>query len=232
MRNTQRIARARAFGKLHDRTGVLIVPNAWDAASARVFEAVGFPAVATTSGGVAWSLGYADGERAPFEELVDAAARIVRAVKVPVTVDMESGYGNTPAAVGVSVGRMIEAGAAGINIEDSRQSPAILRDVSDAASRIRAARSAAVAAGVPIVINARVDTYLIEFGAGAGERLAETIRRAKAYLAAGADCIYPIGLGDTVELRALIDAIDAPVNVAAKPGLPGVAELARIGIAR
>ncbi|MGA9341822.1 MAG: isocitrate lyase/phosphoenolpyruvate mutase family protein [Rhodanobacteraceae bacterium] len=225
-------AKAHAFRKLHDRSDVLILPNAWDAASARLLEAAGFPAIATTSGGVAWSLGYADGELAPFDELVAAATRITRAVGVPVTVDMESGYGELPEAVAESVRRMIDAGAVGINLEDSMRSRRGLRDLDDAAARLQAARNSAIGAGVPIVINARVDTYLIGFGSSEDERLAETIRRAQAYLAAGADCIYPIGLGEPATLEALIAELDVPINVAARPGMPGVAELARMGVAR
>ena len=226
------IERAQAFRRMHDRSAILLLPNAWDAGSARLFARRGFAAIATTSGGVAWSLGYADGEQAPLAEVLAAIARITRVVELPVTVDIEAGYGTTPEAVAATVRAVIDAGAVGINLEDGLPAPATLRASDDAAERIHAARAAATAAGVPIVINARVDTWI--HGAATSEvaRLEDAIARAKAYLAAGADCIYPIGLGDGTTLAALVRALDAPINVGARPGLPDLAELARLGIAR
>ncbi len=223
--------KAEAFGQLHDRRQVLLLPNAWDAVSARLFAGLGFAAIATTSGGVAWSLGYADGEIAPLEEVLQATARIVRAVEVPVTADIEAGYGATPQAVAITVRRFIETGVVGINLEDGVDGGG-LRSLEDAAARIAAARAAAAEAGIALLINARTDTYLKGWGADAAARSDETLRRGRAYLQAGADCIYPIGLGDAPTLQALITALDAPVNVGARPGLPDVAELARIGVAR
>jgi 2-methylisocitrate lyase-like PEP mutase family enzyme len=224
--------KARRFRAMHDRSRVLVLPNAWDAGSARLFARMGFPAVATTSGGVSWSLGRADGERASLDEVVDAVARIARTVDVPVTADMEAGFGDTPEAVARSMRAVIEAGAVGVNLEDGLHAPGALRDIDDATDRIRAVRTAADAAGVPLVINARTDAWLLGHGASDAERFDETVRRAKAFLAAGADCIFPIGLGDATWLAALVEAIDAPVNVAARPGMPDVAELGRIGVAR
>lgn len=224
----ERVARFRA---LHDRRQVLLLPNAWDAGSARVFADLGFAAIATTSGGVAWSLGYADGEQAPLAEVVAATRRIAHATALPVSADIESGYGDTPAAVAASVRSVIDAGVAGINLEDGVRHAA-LRDVDDAARRIAAAREAARAAGVPIVINARIDAWLLGVGANDAERIDETVRRARAYLAAGADCIYPIGLAERAAIAALTAAIDAPLNIGAWPGLPDLAELGRLGVAR
>jgi 2-methylisocitrate lyase-like PEP mutase family enzyme len=232
MSNPAQIHRAETFRALHDRSPVLVLPNAWDAGSARLFEAAGFPAVATTSGGVAWSLGHADGERAPFGELLEAARRILRSVTVPVSVDMESGYGATPDAVAASVGAMIEAGAVGINLEDSIAGGAGLRDIEEAAARIAAARAAAQEAGVPIVINARVDVWMAGFDDDPAARFDQGLRRARRYLAAGADCVYPIGLADADGIAAFVAALDAPVNVGARPGMPDLAELARLGVAR
>lgn len=225
-------AKARAFHTLHDRSSLLLLANAWDAGSARLLAGIGFRGIATTSGGVAWALGYPDGERAPLTEVVQVIGRMVRAVSVPVTADIEAGYGQTPAEVGQTVRAVIDAGAVGINLEDGMHAPNRLRDLSDATARIRAARGVAEAAGIPIVINARVDTYMVKFGAGDDERFEETVRRAKAYLAAGADCVFPIGLADGSRLGALVAAIEAPVNVAARPGLPPLVELQRLGIAR
>jgi len=164
----------------------------------------------------------------------DALERLARQLpgSLPVTVDMEAGYGTTPEAVADAVRAVIAAGAVGINLEDGLHASATLRALGAAVERLRAAVDAAAVAGVPIVINARTDTYLLKYGASDGERFEETVRRAKAYLAAGADCIYPIGLGDAATLAALVKTLDAPINVAARPGVPGVTELARLGVAR
>lgn len=225
------IERAARFRALHDRKRVMLLPNAWDAGSARVFADLGFPAIATTSAGVAWSLGYPDGEQAPLAEVIAATRRIVRATALPVSADIEAGYGDTPEAVGASVRAVIDAGVAGINLEDGVQH-VTLRDVDDVARRIAAARAAAHAAGVPIVINARVDVWMVGMGANEAERLDEALRRARAYLAAGADCIYPIGLVERATIAALVTGLDAPVNLGARPGLPDLAELGRLGVAR
>lgn len=226
------IDRALAFRLMHDRQKILLLPNCWDAASARLLVQRGFAAIATTSAGVAWSLGYADGERAPLAEVLAAVARVTRVVDVPVTVDIETGYGETPADVAATVQAVIAAGAVGINIEDGMPGHGPLRDTADASARVRAARAAADASGVPIVINARVDLWMQHDDVEPSGRLRDAIDRAKAYLAAGADCIYPIGLGNADTLAALVRAIDAPVNVVAGVGMPGLAELARLGVAR
>ena len=225
-------AKAQLFRHMHDRASVLLLPNAWDAASARLFARAGFSAVATTSAGVAWSLGYADGEQAPLDDVLAATARIARAVDLPVTADIESGYGATPDAVAETVRAVIATGAVGINIEDGLHASGQLRAIDDAVARIRAARTAADQAGVPIVINARTDSYLRPFGDSPALRLDETVRRGRAYFAAGADCLYPIGLADAATLDALVRALDAPINVTARPGLPTMTELAHLGVAR
>ncbi|WP_108471108.1 isocitrate lyase/PEP mutase family protein [Rhodanobacter thiooxydans] len=225
------IDRAQAFRRMHDRTAILLLPNAWDAGSARLFAQRGFAAIATTSAGMAWSLGYADGEQAPLAEVLAAITRITRVVELPVTADIETGYGETPEAVAATVRAVIAAGAVGINLEDGRPGHGPLRPVEEAAARIRAARGAAEAAGVPIVINARVDNWM-QHAADPAAPLADAVQRARAYLAAGADGIYPIGLGDRATLAALVQAVAAPVNVAAGPGMPELAELARLGVAR
>ncbi|MBW7924781.1 MAG: isocitrate lyase/phosphoenolpyruvate mutase family protein [Burkholderiaceae bacterium] len=225
------IERAQRFRALHDRRRVLLLPNAWDAGSARVFEDLGFDAIATTSGGVAWSLGYADGEHAPLEEVIHAIRRIVRVVSLPVSVDFEAGYGESPAAVADSVRAVIDAGAVGINLEDGIRHER-LREIDDAAQRIAAARQAARDAGVPIVVNARVDAWVIGGEAGVAERFDEALRRARAYLAAGADCVYPIALADRDTIARLCAELDAPINVGVWPGTPDVATLGRLGVAR
>lgn len=232
MEQQTQIERAQAFRRMHDRKQVLLLPNCWDAGSARLFARRGFAAIATTSAGVAWSLGHADGEQAPLDEVLAAIARITRVAGVPVTADIETGYGDTPAEVAATVRAVIAAGAVGINIEDGMPGHGPLRDAADATARVRAARAAADASGVPIVINARVDHWMQHGDADPAARLADATDRARAYLAAGADCIYPIGLADPATLAALVRALDAPVNVAAGAGMPGLAELAGLGIAR
>jgi len=224
----ERVARFRA---LHDRRRVLLLPNAWDAGSARMLAGLGFDAIATTSGGVAWSLGYADGEAAPLAEVVAAIERVVRVTPLPVSADFEAGYGATPEALAASVRAVIDTGVAGLNLEDGVRHES-LRDIDDAARRIAAARGAARDMGVPIFVNARIDTWIVGGGASVTERIGETLRRARAYLAAGADGIYPIALADPAAIARLCAEIDAPVNVGARAGLPDLAHLGRLGVAR
>ena len=232
MNPAEQAQQAELFRNKHRGPKLLLLPNAWDAMSARVFVAAGFDAVATTSGGVAWSLGYADGEQAPWTEVVAATARIVRAVRVPVTADIEAGYGETPDEVMRSVAEIIKAGAVGVNLEDGAlRGPVPIRSLADAADRIRAAREAARAAAVPIVINARTDLYLRNIGNEAS-RFDEAVERGRAYLAAGADCVYPITLRDPTTIGRLVKALAAPINVNVRTGSPSVAELEALGVAR
>ena len=210
MNQAEQASKAEAFRALHRGPRLLLLPNAWDAMSARIVASEGFPAIATTSGGLAWALGYPDGEAAPWDEVVAATARIARTVSVPVTADIETGYGDTPEAVARSIGDIIGAGAVGVNLEDGvRGGPAPLRSVEDMVARIRAAREAARAAGIPIVINARTDLYLKNIG-DEQSRFHEAVARARAYLAAGADCFYPITLRDADTIGRLVRAVSAP----------------------
>lgn len=223
---------AESFRRMHDRSHRLLLPNAWDAMSARLFEQAGFEAIATTSAGVAWALGYADGEQIPRDEMLAATARIVRVVGVPVTADIEAGFGDTPEALAATVTEVIRAGVAGINLEDGTHRPdSPLRGIADAAARIRSARAAAEAAGVPIVINARSDLYLLQIGSD-GKRFDACVERAKAYLASGADCFYPIGLADLDTIAALTNTLDAPVNIGLRADGPSAADFHRAGAVR
>lgn len=232
MNRAEQAQQAELFRNKHRGPRLLLLPNAWDAMSARVFVAAGFDAIATTSGGVAWSLGYADGEQTPWAEVVAATARIARVARVPVTADIEAGYGDTPDAVMRSVAEIIAAGAVGVNLEDGTlHGPVPIRSPQDAADRIRAAREAAKAAGVPIVINGRTDLYLRNIGDEAA-RFDETVERGRAYLAAGADCVYPIGLRDPATIGRLVKALGAPININVRAGSPSVAELEALGVAR
>lgn len=222
--------RAQRFRALHRAGQPLLLPNAWDAGSAAMFAGMGFEAIATTSGGLAWSLGHADGEQLPLEELLAAVRRIVRAVDVPVTVDFEAGFGATPQAVGESVRALLDTGAVGLNLEDGI-AHARLRSLEDAAARIAAARAAAEAMGIVAFINARVDGWIVG-GMTADALFEDGVRRARAYLDAGADGVYPIALADPVVIAAFCAAVPAPVNIGARPGLPDLAALGRLGVAR
>jgi 2-methylisocitrate lyase-like PEP mutase family enzyme len=216
---------------LHTPGEPLLLPNAWDVATARAVAAAGFPVVATGSVAVAESLGYQDHE-APPEEMFAAAARIARGVDVPVTVDAEAGYGMEPAAL---VAALRDAGAAGCNLEDSEHHE--LRDRDQQAEWLGAVRAAAAADGYPLVINARVDVFFGPMLAGAGPGTQEALvpdalERANAYLDAGADCVYPIGLWEPDALRPFMSGVRGPVNVVRLPQAPANAELAALGVAR
>jgi 2-methylisocitrate lyase-like PEP mutase family enzyme len=217
---------------LHRPGDPVILPNVWDVATARAVAEAGFPVVATTSAGVAAALGYEDHEGAPGEEMLAAAARIVRGVEVPVTVDAEAGYRMEPAEL---VAALRSAGAAGCNLEDTDHATESLRDPDRQAEWLRAVRQAASEDGYRLVINARIDVFLGPFLAGAGpqrELVPEALRRAQAYLEAGVDCVYPITLWETDALRHFISEVDGPVNVVCVPQAPSVAELAGLGAAR
>jgi 2-methylisocitrate lyase-like PEP mutase family enzyme len=219
---------------LHRPGAPLLLPNAWDVATARAVAAAGFPVVATTSGGVAATLGYEDHEGAPADEMLAAAARIARAVDLPVTVDAEAGYGMEPAEL---VAALRGAGAAGCNLEDTDHAAGTLRDPDAHAEWLRAVRQAASEDGYPLVINARVDVFLGPFLAGGGagtqeDLLPEALRRANAYVEAGVDCVFPIALWETDALRRFISEVSRPVNVVRLPSAPSLAELAELGVAR
>ena len=219
-------AHASLLRRLHDRKKVLLLPNVWDVASARVVEEAGFPALATSSAGIAAVLGYADGERIGRDEMLEMVARITRAVRVPVTADLEAGYGDAGETVTAALG----AGAVGMNLEDGTSGGG-LAPLQTQVARVRAARAAAERAGVPFVINARVDTF---FAPADDEpsRFADTIARARAYLEAGADCIFVPGVRDAETIGRLVKQIPGPLNVLAGPGTPPVAALAALGVAR
>ena len=211
---------------LHHGPSILVLPNAWDAASARVIEDAGFPAIATTSAGVAFSLGYPDGQRVSRAEMLGAIRRIASAVRVPVTADIEAGYGETPEAVAETIRGVVEAGAVGVNLEDSWECDRgpVLADLALQQERIRAARDAA---SIPLVINARTDVFLRRLGDEA-----EAVRRLNAYLKAGADCAFPILVREPAVIARLVGAIAGPVNILAGPGAPSIPELHRLGVAR
>ncbi|MEV0977499.1 isocitrate lyase/phosphoenolpyruvate mutase family protein [Streptomyces sp. NPDC049915] len=220
---------ALAFRALHVAGRPLVLPNAWDTASARLVEDAGAAAVATTSAGLAWALGVADGDRLERDRALAGVAAISAGVRVPVTADIESGYAAAPEGVADTVRAVLEAGAVGVNIEDAAhgEGPGPLRPVAEQAERIAAAREAADAAGVPLFVNARIDTFLR--GAGGVD---STLERAAAYRAAGADGIFVPGAVDPETIKLLADGVDRPLNVMVHPGALPVADLAALGVAR
>lgn len=219
------------FFDLHVPGAPFALPNAWDAASARLYEAAGFPAVATSSAAIAWTLGYADGERVDPDEFFAAIARIVRAVRVPVSADLEAGFGATPEAVAGTVERAIALGVVGANLEDYDAAAGDLYAVDDAVTRIRAVRARADALGVRFFINARCDALFR--GSGDPEtRVERTIARLRAYAAAGADGAFAVGLTDLTTIERIARAVDRPLNVLVRPELASLDELARCGVAR
>lgn len=223
--------KARLFRALSTES-VLVLPNAWDAASATVIAMAGATAIATTSGGVSWSLGRGDGQQLSRGEMVEAARRIVDSVDLPVTVDVERGYGPTPADVAATVRAVVEAGAVGVNLEDSTAVGGPLFDVAEQSARLRAARDAAAAAGLPeLFINARTDVFLFALGASDG-RLGEVLARTAVYAEAGADGIFVPGLLDLGVLNTLCAESPLPVNAMAVAGGPSVTELTQAGVRR
>ncbi len=212
------------FRQLH-ASGLLVLPNAWDAGSARLIERLGAKAIATSSAAVAWSHGYPDGDRLPIPLLTATVTAIARAVRVPLSVDVEGGYSTEPLAVGEAVARVIDAGAVGINLEDGSGAPELL------CAKIDAAKRSAARLAVDLFVNARTDVYLRGL-VPPGERVTETLARAERYRAAGADGIFAPGVVDAAEIRALVKGAGLPLNVLAWAGLAPASELEALGVRR
>src|ERR1700739_1613625 len=224
-------SKANAFRAMH-RGKSTVLPNAWDVASARIFENAGFGAIATTSAGVAFTLGYPDGEKISREEMLARVARIARAVKVPVAADLEAGYGQRPEDAARAAREAIEAGAVGMNLEDGTGDGAHpVAELSLQLERIRAVREAALKTGVLLVLNARTDVYLAKVGDSA-KRYDETVRRLVAFRDAGADCVFVPGLTHAETIRQIVQDVKCPVNILAVPGTPSAPELEKLGVAR
>jgi 2-methylisocitrate lyase-like PEP mutase family enzyme len=217
--------RAEEFRRLHRPGRPLVLPNAWDAGSARLIESCGAAAIATTSAGLAWAHGYPDGDALPPRMLAAAVAEIARVLSVPLTVDVEGGYAADPRAVGETVAAVLEAGAVGINLEDGTTPPDLL------CAKIAAAKQAAAQRGADLFVNARTDVYLRGLVPPA-RALAETIERAQRYRAAGCDGVFVPNLTDAAAIRGVAAAIALPLNVMVRPVLPPVAELAALGVRR
>jgi 2-methylisocitrate lyase-like PEP mutase family enzyme len=217
--------RSRTFRQLHVGPDILLLANAWDAGSARLIESLGATALATSSAAVAWSHGYPDGDALPVPLVVATVEAIARAVHVPVTADIEGGYSTDPAQAGETVARVIDAGAVGINIEDGAGTPDLL------CAKIEQAKQAAARLGVDLFVNARTDVYLRRLAQG-DAAVEETIRRAQRYRTAGCDGLFVPGIVETAAIRAVVEAVDLPLNVLAWPGLPAAAELQTLGVRR
>lgn len=225
--NAQKAAR---FLSLHTENDLLILPNVWNPLGARILQARGYPAVATASAAISASLGYVDGERIRRSTLVDLVGRIARCVEVPVSADIEMGYGETVTELEETIQAVIDCGVVGVNIEDGTEEGGQLRPVDEQCERIAVARQIATRIGIHLVINARIDAFLSE--ASTEEATNDTLERAAAYVGAGADCIYPIGTLEDSTIRTLRDHINSPINILAVPGGPSLSSLHEIGINR
>ncbi len=222
---------AESFGALHRRGTVLILPNAWDVPSARVFEDEGFPAVATSSAAMMVSLGYPDGEVIPRDEYFKSVRRLATVLTVPLSVDAAAGFGRTPGEVSLTVRKLVKAGAIGLNIEDFQPGTNRLLSVDLQVQKIKAAKAAGEGLKVPMFVNARTDA--LRFGKGDEDaRFGQAVQRAVAYRDAGADCVYPMGLVEASRIKEFVGRLSFPVNVMVRKGLPTVSELNRLGVAR
>lgn len=228
----ERKSKAEVFRALHRGPKILLLPNAWDVASARIFEEAGFPALATTSAGIAFALGYPDGQRITREEMLLVVARIASSVRVPVTADVEAAYGATAEAAELTAAGVVQAGAVGMNLEDRSDDPEHpLVDLSLQLEKIKAVRATGEAIGVPIVLNARTDVYLGAIGPPE-KRYDEALLRAVAYRDAGADCIFIPGVKEPQIISRFVRDLKFPVNILAVPGAPPVPDLQKLGVAR
>ncbi|MGH9413765.1 MAG: isocitrate lyase/PEP mutase family protein [Terriglobales bacterium] len=222
---------AERLRQLHRGSEPVLFANCWDAASARVLQECGMPAVATSSAAIANSLGYADGERIPREEMFAAVRRIVHTVQIPVSADCEGGYASDAAGVAETTRLLLATGAVGMNLEDSVEDESKLVPVALQVEKIKAVRAVAAAAAVPLVLNARVDAFFLHSTPPA-DPSAEAVERMKAYRAAGADCIFVPGVIDLALIRRLLQASLGPLNILSGPGAPSVSELRDAGVRR
>jgi 2-methylisocitrate lyase-like PEP mutase family enzyme len=219
--------KAEFFRTLHRGPEILVLPNAWDCSSARVFELAGFPAIATTSAGIAFSLGYSDGERIPQDLMLAAVRRISGCVAIPVTADLESGYGD----VAKTTAGLIAAGAVGLNLEDMQQESGTLTPIPTQLEKIAMVRRIAAGLGVNVVINARTDVFLAEIG-DAETRFERACERLQAYSGAGADCVFLPGVSDENIIRGAVESLKCPLNILAGANSPATPRLRQLGVAR
>jgi 2-methylisocitrate lyase-like PEP mutase family enzyme len=224
-------AKAETLRQLHQGSRAVVFPNVWDATSARVIEELGYPAIATTSAGIANMLGYVDGQKISVDEMLSIVSLIARVVRVPVTADMEAGYSNTADQMYETAAALIHSGGVGLNLEDSEDEESRLLDLPLYLEKVSALREASSKLGVSLVLNARTDAYWWK-GAQPTTRMTETIRRANAFRQAGADCIFIPGLRDLDEIRLFLRESPGPLNILGGPGAPSISDLEATGVRR
>jgi len=228
----EQIKKAEAFRGMHSGPEPLVLVNVWDAGSARVMEELGFPAVATTSAGIAFSHGFPDGQRIHPDEMMAAVAQIANSVHLPVSADVEAGYGDSPERAAETARQVILTGAVGMNFEDATGNAGLpLFDMTLQVERIRGIREAANQMGIPLGLNARTDMYLLQVGEP-GTRYDETVRRLTAYRDAGADCVFAPGIRDRETIGRLVKDVGCPLNILAVPGSPSIPEMKAFGVKR
>ena len=229
MDRNKQTTKADLFRAMHRGRRILLLPNAWDAVSARVFEEAGFGAIATTSAGIAFTLGYPDGQRISRQEMLGVVRRIAAAVKIPVTADVEAGYGNRPEDAAQTAREVAEAGGVGMNLEDATGDPR--KPLLDLALQVERVKAVQEAAREVVVLNARTDVYLLQLETPE-TRYDAALRRLAAYRDAGADCVFVPGLQDAEIIKRLVKDLQCPINILGGPGAPAVPELEEIGVAR
>jgi 2-methylisocitrate lyase-like PEP mutase family enzyme len=224
--------KAELFRQLH-HNGMLLLPNIWDPLGAALLEKSGYPAVATASASVAFVNGYNDGENIPFTDLLTLLKKITRSVNIPVTADVESGFANNNPELKKNIQSLIETGIAGINIEDTDKKSNELFAVETQCERIKSIKSVADEAGMPLFINARTDVYIRRKDLlNEEEKFNETVKRGRAYIDAGGDCFFPIGMTQKTSIKNIIAQLNCPVNILAIPGIPALKTLRETGVAR
>lgn len=232
MPNSEQHKKAEAFRAMHTGQGGVLLPNVWDVASARIIEEAGFQAIATTSAGIAFAQGFPDGQKIPADRMIASIAQIAAAVRVPVTADVEAGYGQRLEDAARTARNVIDAGAVGMNFEDSTgDADYPLTELTLQLERIRAIREAAENSSVPLVLNARTDVYLLQIG-DPNRRYDEAVRRLAAFRDAGADCVFVPGVRDAETIGRLVADLKCPVNILGVPGSPPIPELIKLGVKR
>ncbi|MBU8769575.1 isocitrate lyase/PEP mutase family protein [Cytobacillus oceanisediminis] len=232
MSSKEQSLKAKTFHHLHQQSSTFVLPNAWDVISAKMFEECGFKAIGTTSAGIAASLGYLDGQSIPLNKMVETIENIAKSVNVPVSADIEAGYGHTVEEVLETVKAVAAAGAIGINLEDGTGDPnRLIFDMSSQVEKIAAIKELSESRKLPLFINARTDLYWLNIG-DSSTRIQEAVNRAKAYQDAGADCIFIPGLTDRKIIKEIREEISCPINLLVDPEMPSLSELSEIGIER
>ncbi len=229
---SSRSEKEKQFHQLHHNDQLLVLPNIWNALGARLLEEIGYQAVATASASIAFTNGYKDGEKIPFDELIFILKRIVKSANIPVTADVESGYAANNSVLKENIKRLIDTGIAGINFEDSKHDEQKLFSKEEQSEKINVIKNTASDNGSSLFVNARTDVFIKQNHLSKEEKLAEAIERGKAYKDAGADGFYPIFLKEKESLKIVVEEVMLPVNILMLPGIPDFDELKEIGVAR